>query len=88
MSHLRAYLMRAPGEQSALHERERARGFDEPVFRNGCLCAGLRTIFDIDLIFRGVLEQIVLQPAARLLGFSMHGAEIVFFYLPVADLVV
>lgn len=88
MSHLRAYLVRAPGEQAALHKRERTRGFDEPVFRNGGLGSRLGAVFHIDLIFCCVLEQIVLQSAARLLGFSMHGTEIIFFYLPVAYLVV
>ena len=80
--------MRAACQEPALHERKCARAFYEPVLRNGGLCAGLGAVFDIDLIFSRVLEQIILQSAARLLGLALHGAEIIFLYLPVAYLVV
>lgn len=80
--------MRAAGKEPALHKRERARCFYEPVLRNGGLCAGLGAVFYIDLIFGRVLEKIIFQSASRLPRLSLNGAEIVFFDLPVAYLVI
>ena len=80
--------MGAPGEQAAFHQRQLALGGQHPVFRHGGAGAGRRPGPDEHLILGGVLEKIVFQPPLFRLRPAPHGAEIVFFDLPVADFLV
>ena len=60
MRHLRADLVRAPGQQVTLDEREPAGRAEHTVFCNGCLGAGLAFLLDVYLVFDRVLEKIIL----------------------------
>ena len=88
MRHLDADLVRAPGEQMALHQAQRPLGAQQLIVGDRGLGARLGAVLDIDLVLLRVLEQVVLQPPLRGLRAPVYGAEIVFLDLAVADLVV
>ena len=80
--------MRAAGQQAALDEREPPAALQRAVFRHGGLGAGLRLFRHVDLVFHRVLEQIPLQPSLGGARPAADDAEVGFFDLAVADLVV
>ena len=88
MGHLGADLVGAAGEQPAFHQTQGALGLDGAVLGDGGLGAGLRLLLHKDLVFLGVLEEVVLQPPLRGLRPPLDGAEIILLDLPIPDLVV
>ena len=86
--HLCADLVRAPGQQPALDEREPPAALQRAVFRRGGFCAWLRLFRHVDLVFYRVLEQIPIQPSFGGLRPSADDAEIGLIDLTVADLIV
>ena len=80
--------MRAAGQQPALDEREPHGRAQRAVFRHGGLGTGLRLFRHVDLVFHCVLEQIPLQPSLSGPRPAADDAEVGFFNLAAADLVV
>ena len=54
--HLRADLVRAPGDELTLHERQPVPTLERFIERHGGLCAGLRLLGDVDAVFLRILK--------------------------------
>ena len=83
MRHLRAYLVRAPRQQPALHERELTLTAQHAVLRYRGLAARLGLILYKDLVLLCVLEQIVLKPPGSGARPAGYGTEIELLNLSV-----
>ena len=88
MAELCADLVRPPGDEPALHERETPVRRERSVFRHGGFRPRARRIVDIDLIVLRVLEEIPLEPSGSGTRHADNGGKIDLLNLAVFDLFV
>ena len=86
--HLDANLMSTAGQKTAFNQRQTGSGHQHLIFGDSASGTGFGLRLHIDLILDCVFEELIFQLSVVRLWTSIDGTEIVFFNLPVPDLLI